>query len=334
MLVLIDRFVRFGVAVLRCAILVPFDMAMPAIASAAAMRDMLNWAAGQGFHLAMRWSMTPAGPDQGFGPGQKTYTVVLPAGSRSLGDCGYTVRPATAADAPALASWYHAATATALLAETRSDEPWQWRSADERQQIDVAVDPMGEVRGYALVVDDAGMLRVQEIATFDDGPAQTLFDHFLRRAKGREVRVMATPENRWSRWAFVHGASFVAGPGAGYGAVRVLDLRAFLQAARPELERRLQESEFAGTSGRLRLETPLGSVGLVVDDGRLSFDEGRNAPLVTLPWAALGSLVIGYRNVESLLVQPGVCAEGGQAVRLLQVLFPEAYAHWSPPACF
>ena len=69
-------------------------------------------------------------------------------------------------------------------------------------------------------------------------------------------------------------------------------------------------------------------------NGRLAFEDNRDAPLVALPWGALGSLVTGYRGADSLPGQPGVRVEGTQALRLLQVLFPEGYPYWSPPACF
>lgn len=331
MLLLVDRLLRFGSATLRCAILMPFDVA-PA-ASVIVMRDMLRLASEQRFQLAMRWTSLAA-VEQGFGPGQKIYTVVLPAAARPLGDGGYTIRPATAADAGALLACYQAATAAATLAEIRSDEPWQWRTVDLRQQIVVAVDPLGDVRGYARLLPADEPLQVSEIAVLDDGPAPALFDHLLRRGAGREVHVTATPDNRWSRWAFAHGASYGISPGDGRGALRVLNLRGVLQAVLPELERRVLRSEFACTSGRLRMETPLGSLGLVVESGRLAFDDGRHAPLVTLPSGALNALLTGYRDAESLASQPGVRVEGEPTLRLLQVLFPERHAQWSPPAYF
>ncbi len=336
MLLLIDRLLQYGLAMLRCAILAPFEVgtAMGAAAGTFAMRDTLRWAATQGFHLALRWAAAGAGTDQGFAPGSKTYAAVLPAAARPSESMGYTSRPATAADASALAACYRAATKTTVLAETRGDDPWQWRPADERQQIEVAVDPLGVVRGYARVVNGSRPLQVPEVALMDDGPAPALADRLLQLAAGGEVRVTATPENRWSRWAFAQGASLVIGSGSGQGAVRLLDLAALLQTIQPELERRLQASEFVAKTGQLCLETPLGSLRIVAGDGRLAYDGGRDAPLATLPWGALGSLVTGYRGVESLLRQPGVRIEGIQTLRLLQVLFPEGYPHWSPPVCF
>lgn len=331
MLLLVDRQVRLGSALVRCAILMSFGVA-PA-AEVPAMRDMLRLASAQGFLLALRW-MPQADGDQGFGPGQKRYTVVLSATTRPFGDTGYTLRPATAADAGALLGCYEAATASTTLAEIRSDEPWQWRAPDPLQYVVVAVDPLGDVRGYVRLLPDSDPLYAPEIAVLDDGPAPALFDYLLRLAAGREAHIAATPDHRWSRWAFAHGASHAVSPGDGRGALRVLDLRGLLQAAQPELQRRVQQSEFAAASARLRLETPPGSVGLVVDGGRLAFDDGRNAALVTLPWAALNALISGYRDAESLAGQPGVRIEGAQTLRLLQVLFPEQQAHWSPPACF
>ncbi|HZG67965.1 MAG TPA: hypothetical protein VEZ12_14565 [Herpetosiphonaceae bacterium] len=335
-LLLIDRLLQYGSATLHCAILAPFELGagMGPTAGTFAMCDTLRWAATQGFHLALRWAATDAGADQGFAPGSKTYAAVLPAAIRPSEGMGYTTRPATATDASALAACYRAATETTVLAETRGDDPWQWRPTDERQRIEVAVDPLGVVRGYARVVHGSRPLQVPEVALMDDGPASALVGRLLQFAAGGNVRVTATPENRWSRWAFAQGASLVIGPGDGRGAVRLLDLAALLQTVRPELERRLEASEFVAKTGQLCLETPLGSLRIVAGDGRLAYDGGRDAPLVTLPWGALGSLVTGYRGVESLLGQPGVRIEGIQTLRLLQVLFPEGYPHWSPPVCF
>ena len=115
---------------------------------------------------------------------------------------------------------------------------------------------------------------------------------------------------------------------------RVLDMPGFFEAIRPELERRVGASEYAGKNGGLRLETPLGSIGIAVERGVLDLNNGRGLPLVTLPWAAFGSLVVGYRSVDSLVGQVGVRMEGEGTSRLLQALFPEGYPHWPVPAYF
>ena len=340
MLLFIDRMARFGSAAkIRCGVVAPVatDKAYEGRGVASlVMRDALDWATAQGYHLTMLWGHTWLYPRYGYAPGLKSYDVTLPAHLKPLGDNGFRLRPATAADTTALAVCYHVATAATTLAEIRSDEPWEWRPADERQFVEVALDPVRNVRGYFRATRGDGRLEVREIAALDDGASQTIYDrllHLAAEAGGVDVHVNATPDNRWSRWAFLHGASYVI-DGGGHGMVRVLDMRGFFKAVRPELERRVAGSEYAAKKGGLRLETPLGSVGLEVDHGRVSVSDGRGAMPVTLPWAAFGSLVVGYRPIESLLGQPGVYVEGEATLRLLQILFPEGYPHWQQPAYF
>jgi predicted N-acetyltransferase YhbS len=340
MMLFIDRMVRIGAAKVHCGIVAPVatdrHFERRGVASLV-MRDALDWATREGYHLSMLWGHTWLYPRYGYAPGLKSYDVVLPAHLSPTGDAGYTIRPATAADAPVLAVCYHISTAFTTLAEIRTDEPWEWRPRDERQFVEVAVDPVRSVRGYFRAARGAGRLEVREIAAMDDGAAQALFDRLLVLAREMgdvETHVTATPDNRWSRWAFLHGAAFRIDGGGGHGMVRVLDLDGFFKSIRPELERRVATSEYVAKRAGLRLETPLGTIGLLVDNGRVRLSEGRGERLVTLPWAAFGSLVTGYRPAESLVGQPGVRIEGDTTLRLLQVLFPEGYPHWPIAAYF
>ncbi len=340
MMLFIDRQVRIGTAKVRCGIVAPVatDHGYEGRGVASlVMRDALRWATDAGYHLSMLWGHTWLYPRYGYAPGLKSYDVLLPEHLYPIGDPGYTVRPAMAADTPVIAACYHVSTATTAVAELRSDEPWEWRPADGRQFVEVAVDAVHTVRGYFRALHDEGRLQVREIAAMDDSAAQALYDRLLRIAAemGRvPVHVTATPDNRWSRWAFLHGASFTIHGGGGNGMVRVLDMRGFFQAIRPELERRVKLSEYVARTAGIRLETPLGSIGIRVDRGSVSLGEGRGDPLVTLPWGPFGSLVAGYRPAETLVGQPGVRIENEKSVRLLQVLFPEGYPHWPIAAYF
>jgi predicted N-acetyltransferase YhbS len=340
MMLFIDRVVRVGTAKVRCGIVAPVatDEAYEGRGVCSmVMRDALDWAKADGYHLSMLWGHTWLYPRYGYAPGLKRYCMTLHASLPPVGDVGFALRAATAADAPALAKCYHVATATTTFAEIRSDEPWEWRPANDEQIVEVVLDPLGEVRGYfrATVQDES--IDVQEIAALDDHAAQSLYDRLLRLARdtnGNEVRVQATPDMRWSRWAFAHGASATVSNGSGHGMVRVLDMPAFFRAILPELERRVRLSEFRHEAAHMRLETPLGSLGFLVDHGTVRLTVGREGSLVTLPWSAFGSLVAGYRAAETLRGQPGVRIEGEHTLRLLQVLFPEGNPHWSAPAYF
>jgi predicted N-acetyltransferase YhbS len=340
MMLFIERMVRIGTAKVRCGIVGPVatDVTYEGRGVCSAiMRDALGWAIDDGYHLTMLWGHTWLYPRYGYAPGLKHYTMMLGTGLLPLGDTGYSMRAATAADAPALASCYPMATATTTLAEIRSGEPWEWRPSNELQRVEVVVDPVRVVRGYFRASVHEGHINVHEIAALDDHAAQALFDRLLylaRETQGHEVHVSATPDMRWSRWAFAHGASSIVSSGDGHGMVRVLDMNGLFHAMLPELERRVAWSEYSHAEGHVRLETPLGSLGIAVDHGKVRITNGRGASLVTLPWSAFGSLVTGYRASETLVGQPGVRIEGEHTLRLLQVLFPEGNPHWSEPAYF
>ena len=340
MMLFIDRMVRVGTAQVRCGIVAPVatdsGFEGQGVASTV-MRDALEWAGAQGYHLSMLWGHTWLYPRYGYAPGLKHYDVRLPPHAQPVGAGSYTIRPAGAADAPALAVCYHVSTTGTTLAEIRSDEPWEWRPSDERQFVEVAVDPVRSVRGYLRAARKDGRVEVHEIAALDDGAAAVLHDRLVAlaaEAGGAEVHITATPDNRWTRWALLHGASATVDGGGGHGMVRVLDLHGFFRAIRPELERRVSRSEYVARGGSLRLETPAGTVGIRVDHGRVALDHGRGAPLVTLPWPALNPLVVSYQGVDLLRIHAGVRIEGEATPRLLEILFPEGYPHWPVAAYF
>ncbi len=340
MMLFIERMVRIGIATVRCAIVAPVatdsDYEGRGVCSLV-MRDALDWAIKDGFHLSMLWGHAWLYPRYGYAPGLKRYAMVLSADLQPVGDNGYTFRPATTADTSILMACYHATTATTTLAEVRSDEPWEWRPASDQQTIEVVLDPLRVVRGYFRASIHAHQIEVHEIAALDDQAAQALFDRLIYLAHavpGRDVRVNATPNTRWSRWAFVHGASSVVSGAGGHGMVRVLDMPGFFDKILPELERRIAFSEYRHAEAHVRLETPLGSLGIAIEHGKPRITNGRDAALVTLPWSAFGSLMTGYRASETLVGQPGVRIEGDHTQRLLQVLFPEGNPHWSVPPYF
>jgi predicted N-acetyltransferase YhbS len=337
---IVDRLVHIGTAQARCAIVAPLATAVAhqhTGVGSALMRDALDWARKNGFQLSMLWGHTWLYPRYGYAPGIKQYAVHLPNRLQPLGDKAYTLRRYIPADAPALMHVYHAETAASTLAEVRSDQPWEWRPYRPNTLVDVAVDPAGAIRGYMRITAEAEQLHVGEIAAMDNGAAQALFDRLLYLAREQqvsEIRVTATPENRWSRLAFRQGARICVGSGGGAGMVRVLDLPAFCQAIVPELQRRVAASEFVARRLEVRIESPVGRVTLRVDHGRVELVEGGLSHAVTLPFHALGPLVVGYQPIRDLLGLSGVFLYGGETQRLLDVLFPEGYPHWSFAAYF
>jgi predicted N-acetyltransferase YhbS len=336
----IDRMVHIGSAQVRCAIIAPLATAAAhqnTGVGSALMRDTLDWARKNGFQLSMLWGHPWLYPRYGYAPAIKGYTVHVPASLQPFGDRAYTLRPYSSADTPALMQVYHSETATATLAEVRSDQPWEWRPYHPSTSIQVAVDPAGAIRGYARMTIEAERLHVGEIAAMDQGAAQALFDRLLYLAREHslpDLQVTATPDNRWSGLAFRQGAEIRVRSGGGAGMVRVLDLPALLKAIAPELQRRITHSEYAARRAEVAIESPVGRATLRVNHGRIELGEGGLSNAVTLPFHALGPLVAGYQPIDDLLGLAGVFIYGSETKRLLDVLFPEGYPHWSFAAYF
>ncbi len=337
---LIDRFVRIGTAQVRCAIVAPLAVARPhrgkGIGSAL-MRNSLEWARREGFDLSMLWGHTWLYPRYGYAPGIKHYEVLVSGSLHPVGGSAYALRPATAADAPALMQVYHAETALATLAELRSDEPWEWRAYSSDTAVDVAVDPAGAVRGYMRVTTGVNTLQVGELYAMDNGAAQALYDrliHLGRERQAVEVRVTATPENRWSRLAFAQGAKVCVSSGSSAGMVRVLDWPGLLKTIRPELERRVQRSEFVTGRTQVQIETPVGRGTILIEQGQVTLGDARSESAVTLPFHALAPLLTGYLPFGELKALTGVFVHGRGVDRLVDLLFPEGLPHWSLAAYF
>ncbi|HEY0734258.1 MAG TPA: GNAT family N-acetyltransferase [Herpetosiphonaceae bacterium] len=336
----IDRFVHIGTAQVRCAIVAPLATAKEhqnTGVGSALMRDTLDWARAGGFQLSMLWGHTWLYPRYGYAPGIKSYSVRLPIDLQPLGDKAYTLRAYKPSDVPALLQVYQAETASMTLAEVRSDQPWEWRPFQPNTTIEVAIDPAGAIRGYARIsIPDERML-VGEIAAMDHGAAQALYDRLLYLARERQIQainVIATPDNRWTRLAFRQGAQICVASGGGAGMVRVLDLPGLLQTIQPELQRRAARSELVTRKIEVRIESPVGRATVRVDHGRVDLVDGGLTNAVTLPFHALGPLVTGYQPIGELLGLSGVFLYGSETQRLLDVLFPEGYPHWSFAAYF
>lgn len=336
----IDRFVRVGSVQVRCGIVAPLAVARDYQGrgvGSTLMRDCLNWLTHEGFGLSMLWGHTWLYPRYGYAPGLKSYEVVVPASLHPRGDAAYTLRAYNPADAPALMHVYHSETARTTLAEVRSDGPWEWRPHRSDTLVEVALDPARVVRGYMRVDASEGHLHVGELFAMDTGAAQALYDRLLHLARERgvaEIRVRATPKNRWSRLAFRQGARVCVSSGDGAGMVRPLNLPTLLETLLPELERRIASSDYVMRRTQVQIETPVGHATLHVDQGKVSLSKTRSVYAVTLPFHALGPLLTGYLPIAELEGLSGVFVHGRDTVRLIDVLFPEGDPHWSFAAYF
>lgn len=336
----IDRFVRLGSVQVRCAIIAPLAVAAERQGTgvgSALMRDSLQWARQEGFQISMLWGHAWLYPRYGYAPGLKHYEVRVPTHLHPRDDGAYSLRAYTPSDTVALRQVYHAETAMTTLAEVRSDEPWEWRPLQTDTFVEVVVDPARAMRGYMRGKLTEQQLEVGELFAMDTGAAQALFDRLLHLAHSKgisEVKVTATPWNRWSRLAFVEGAQLCVSSGGGSGMIRVLDWPRFLETILPELERRIQSSDYVARRAKVLIETPVGWATVQVEQGKVGVSAARSMNAVTLPFHALAPLVTGYLPIAELASLPGVFIDGRDTQRLIDVLFPEGNPHWALAAYF
>lgn len=337
----VDRWMRVGVADVRGAIMTPVVLG-PELESqehcAALMRDTLQWARTSGFAMALLWGQGWLLPRYGFTAGLKRMVAVFERGMPPLSPDALTVRGATSDDAHGLLSCYETATAPLTFAARRSSASWEWQAPSDNQLAEVAVDTVRAVRGYARWSEHDALVRVHEIGVRDDGAALALASRLREVVGNKPIEVVSPPVNQWGRWARRHGAEFrerdADQMADGFGLVRVLNLAAWCKAALPELSRRAAQSEFVARKAALRLETPIGTLGILVDRGNVTLEDDRQAPAVALSFSALHALLAGQRPIADLLDEPGVFVQETESIRLLDVLFPMGYPYCPVPPYF
>lgn len=124
------------------------------------------------------------------------------------------------------------------------------------------------------------------------------------------------------------------GPASSYGQyVRVPDVVAFIDRARPALERRLAESPAVGWTGTLTIDLYTYAVQLVFDAGQLTSVSRQNPPEsadVSLPAEAFLHLLFGNRSLEEIERTVADSRVGTDAGALLvDALFPPMpYSSW------
>ena len=259
----------------------------------------------------------------------------------------FSLRPATAADAPLIASLEEEGRERWLLTAVRDANHWRYEieaAIDPRYGVSVAMiaNSAGEAVGYLVHYGDVNDGRLVTIAC-ELAPGLSwlaVMPSLLRALKARgETAAEAYESGPLRELYFGLGGDHplyqilperlaqVSKPYAWY--LRVPDLPAFLRHVAPVLEARLAGSAASGHSGELLLNFYRGGLRIELKDGRLATIEPWSPPDSTsgaaaFPGLTFLQLVVGYRTLAELRHAYADCMVNKDDARvLLEILFPK-----------
>jgi predicted N-acetyltransferase YhbS len=304
----------------------------------AVMRDAVAWMKAGGYDLTLLWGIPWLYPRYGYSPAMPGLSVGVELRQAPPLPAGWRLAPLAPDHLPAVQSIYHANTRTRTCAELRTADWWEWQPRLDHARSVVAFDPAGAVAGYCQLTVRADHLEVYDAGVSSPAAADAVLAYLAEVGGEHEItRAVCNlpPDHPFSRAAFWRDAELRVTRGHAAGMIRILDLPHLLAEMRPELERRVSQTELACTTATLSIVGEEGAATVHVRRGRVSVGPGEaRDDRVFLPLAALNPLVTGFQSAEDLLAGPGVHVTGDRAVRLLDVLFPTGYAHWSLASFF
>ncbi|WIG60092.1 MAG: hypothetical protein OJF49_002840 [Ktedonobacterales bacterium] len=269
----------------------------------------------------------------------------------------FTLRDATLDDVPQLRRLYDAEHANSMVTTIVDETYWRWLLAGmhpeawERWVVRMIVNSDGRTVGYLIQnpVRWGVAFSVDGLAVEPGVSLAAALPSVLRGLQARAETVRRarpdTPETagaivfRMGAQHPVHAAlgaiASVADPYPYPWYMRVPDLPAFIRHIAPVLERRLADSVMAGYTGELAMDFYRGGLRLVFEQGRLTLAEDWRKPLwgdpkVGFPPLVFTQLLFGHRSLDELrFAYPDAYAEG-DALPLLEALFPKRRSHLLP----
>ena len=264
---------------------------------------------------------------------------------------GYTIRDATPADIPTIATLYDADSRASPVRAVVTPDYWRWTLFDadpatnEPHQASMIVDVAGNVCGFVAYRArryTAG-LHVTRLVVAPDhllAAISAVLAGLRERATRIPIRDGVAPlpasellfELGSDHPLYRHVAAFtrIDPPYAWY--VRVGDMPAFVAHVGAALERRLARSPFAGYDGTIMLDAYDYGLRLAFKqgtlDGTTAWRPARRpevgpSPDLALPPFALLQLVFGYRDLASLAATyPDVRVMNDRAAEVTHALFP------------
>jgi hypothetical protein len=226
-----------------------------------------------------------------------------------------------------------AVTAESWLAQCQPS--WRGPGLKEDPEYVRVAERGGRVIGYTVTDHtNAEASFLQELCVAEEADAQAVAEALLddaeaiARARGRCAVVLATAQEDGLARRAAGECGYEFGPGTSVFMVAVTNLEALLGELQPELERRLAKSELRAWQGELRISSGAQAAGLRIAGGRVEVGEGVDAAVsVEVSPERLPQLLLGQAAVGDCYVQDQLsvtAADRGEALRLLEALFPRA----------
>jgi len=303
--------------------------------------DTVHYMSTEGYDISMLFGIENFYTKFGYAAGLtgfeckvKTRDAEVAAANAPAGSC--MTRPIGEADMTAVLDLYNANNAARVCSVVRTLEDFPefhkgtWYGTPPDTQL--WEDANGKLLAYAIWDRYDKAMKVAEVEACDDALFPTLLSFFAAQAVDKrceDVQLFIPPDHPFAEYAQRFGAEWkVTYPRYGSGMLRLLNQQPFFEKIAPELERRLAQechalSRSAGYTGALTLQTDLGTLALIINQGNITVADGAREGLrLELSQDKLTQLVIGYRSARDVLNDPQVAARG-DVLPLLNILFPK-----------
>ena len=299
--------------------------------------DTVRYMIAEGYDISMLFGIENFYTKFGYAPGLagfeckvKTRDAEVAAETAPAAE-SYITRPIGDADMPAVLDLYNANNAARVCSVVRTLEDFPkfhkgtWYGTPPDTQL--WEDANGKLLAYAVWDHYDKAVKVAEVEAHDDASFPTLLGFFAAQAvekRCEDVQLFIPADHPFAEYVQRFGAEWaVTYPRYGSGMLRLLNQQSFFEKIAPELERRLALSRFADYTGTLTFHTDLGTVALVVNQGRIAvIDKAQEGLRLELSQDKLTQLAIGYRSARDVLNDPQVTAHG-DVLPLLDILFPK-----------
>jgi len=244
----------------------------------------------------------------------------------------YKTRPLTKADIPAILEIYQENNRERTGTVLRPRRYWKGFRKGTRwghpPLVLVVLDRKAQIIGYGAYDDSPTELNVVEVGAKSDDVFGTLLKKFALLAvkmRTAEINFFLPQDHPFAYFLQrfdLRTETFYRGDGRGVG--RIINQERLLEKMRKEFERRLATSVLAAWGGTLEIKTDLGTSSILLDQGRVALSEEKTKARgrLQLPQWALLQAMLGYRDLRTILHEPGVKATG-EALQMSDALFPK-----------
>jgi len=295
----------------------------------ALMNDAVGYMGDRGYDVSMLFGIEGFYHRFGYAPCMAEHELNIPTKNAERAQGRYQVREFREGDTGDILQIYQENNRDRSCTILRAEEAWRgFRMEDDGYEPLKAfvVEDGGEVAAYAAFRERRDRLVVAEVGWRREDAFGTLLREFSEiaiRMRSGSIHVHLPAGHPFAEFCQAYGCEVSSWyPWNGDGMLRIIDLESLFRKIRAELGGRVRRSGLGDYSGSLTIETDLGAVTLEIDGGNVAVNPGGGGgSLLRLPQARLAQLVVGYRSLRSLLLEPGVEARG-DTQRLVDALFP------------